>query len=311
MSLEFVEVDKTFGRTQVLKKVSFSVGHGEIVGLLGPNGSGKTTTMRMAAGSNSPDAGLVKVRVGQETLSRREVLKRMGYLPERPPLYDALSVLDFLGFVAQVKRLPSPTRAVREVLESCALGKVVHKRISRLSKGFRQRVGLAQALLGKPNVLLLDEPTSGLDPLQVREIRELIARDAKERVTLLSTHIIEEAVSVCSRLLLIREGEIAYEYDNRGYGNVAMQRIRLRGADPISVKRVLSSLNGLKSFETAREEEGILSVKCVARKGSDLSGQLAKELASTGELLELSPIRDSLEDHLIQVYGEGSEKVFD
>ncbi len=311
MSLQFVEVDKTFGRTQVLKKVSFSVSQGEIVGLLGPNGSGKTTTMRLAAGSSSPDAGSVKVRVGQETLSRCEVLRRMGYLPERPPLYDALSVLDFLGFVAQVKRLPSPTRAVREVLESCALENVVHKRISRLSKGFRQRVGLAQALLGKPNLLLLDEPTSGLDPLQVREIRELIARDAKERVTLLSTHIIAEAISVCSRLLLIREGEIAYEYDNRGYENVTMQRIRLRGADPVSVTHVLRSLKGLENFETTSEEEGILSVKCVARKGCDIRGQIAKQLASVGELLELSPIRDSLEDQLVQVYGDRSKKAFD
>lgn len=309
MSLQFFEVDKAYGRAHILKRITFSVRRGEIVGLLGPNGSGKTTTMRLAAGSIYPDAGSITVFDEGATQSAFDIRERIGYLPERPPLYDALNVHDYLSFVAEVKKISLPTRAVDKVVDSCALDHVIGTRIGRLSKGFRQRVGLAQALIGKPALLLLDEPTSGLDPLQVREARKLITRDAVNRITLLSTHVVEEAAAMCTRLLLIRDGGIVSEYKVRNDEGVVIQKVRLRHANPLEVRRVLLSLEGVEKLETEWEENEVLLVKCFIRKGFDIRERISKILVASWDLLELSPARESLEDHIVEIYGDGTREM--
>jgi len=205
-------VHKRFGRREALRGIELAVNRGEIVGLLGPNGSGKTTALRIAAGLCAPDAGEVTLGAfsGNAEVARRAI----GYLPERAPLYDALTVRRYLEFAARAKRIAGVNRssAIGDVLTQCQLDTVAAERIGRLSKGFRQRVGFAQALLGDPALLLLDEATGGLDPLQAIAARTVLRRDAGRRAVLFSTHILREAEALCTRVVVLHEGRVAAHY---------------------------------------------------------------------------------------------------
>lgn len=201
---------KFFGPHQVLFDVSLSVQPGEIVGLLGPNGSGKSTALRCIAGYYAIDSGTVSVcgeAVGPQGLSARRLI---GYLPEKAPLYDSLSVVQYLDFVAQAKEIPNSARraAIERALRAFDLGTVRNKAIGRLSKGFRQRVGLAQAILNDPPVLLLDESTNGLDPLQIVEAREMIRSSASGRAVIFSSHLMQEIEALCTRVVMLRHGHL-------------------------------------------------------------------------------------------------------
>jgi len=297
MSLELTGVHKRYGRSSVLDSVSFRVDPGEFVGLLGPNGSGKTTTLRIAAGFIAPTQG--SVRIAGEALvgSSRALRGKIGYLPERPPLYDALGVADYLEFVARAKQLGDPVQAIAAVVEACELGEVRKQRIGRLSKGFRQRVGLAQALLGDPEVLLLDEATSGLDPFQIREARLAIVRGGGSRATLFSTHIMQEATALCSRLLLLRQGKLVAEHRVGDEPARAHWRVRLRGR---AVTEATEALRALPEIDAVRVEEagdGYLILNC-----SGAPEAIAARVTRDWDLLELSPQQESLEDRLVRSF---------
>lgn len=201
---------KRYGPTTAVKNISFEVDRGEIVGFLGPNGAGKTTTMRILTGFLPPTLGKATV-AGYDVMEHPlEVKKRIGYLPETPPLYPEMEVVEYLDFVGRLKGIASadvPAR-VDAVLERCSLGNVQHKIIGHLSKGYRQRVGLAQALIHGPDVLILDEPTAGLDPKQIIDVRKLIHALSGEHTIILSTHILPEVSGTCSRVLIINEGRL-------------------------------------------------------------------------------------------------------
>ncbi|HHX43750.1 MAG TPA: ATP-binding cassette domain-containing protein [Chloroflexi bacterium] len=202
---------KEYGTVRALDGLSFSVNEGEILGFLGPNGAGKTTTMRILTGYMPPTAGSVSVAGYDVVEQSLEARRRIGYLPETAPLYGEMTVYDYLDFCASIRRVGNRRRAVDRVLEACDIGDVSQRHISKLSKGYRQRVGLAQALVHDPDVLVLDEPTIGLDPRQILSVRELIKGLGGERTIILSTHILPEVSQVCQRVLIINRGRIVAE----------------------------------------------------------------------------------------------------
>ncbi|MDE0010825.1 MAG: ATP-binding cassette domain-containing protein [Candidatus Poribacteria bacterium] len=208
--IEVQNVTKNYGLFQALKDISFQVDKGQIVGFLGPNGAGKTTTMRILTCFMPASSGRVTVAGYDVFKESREVRKRVGYLPENVPLYPEMTVTKYLKYMAKIRGVPRGNirHQLDNALESCGLTERQHQIIGQLSRGFRQRVGLAQALIHEPDVLILDEPTSGLDPRQIVEIRELIKTLGKERTILFSTHILPEASLTCERLIVISRGEI-------------------------------------------------------------------------------------------------------
>ena len=203
-------LSKSYGATQALRGVSFEVPRGQVVGFLGPNGAGKTTTMRILAGYASPTSGSAKVGGIDVVLDPIASRRMIGYLPENNPLYEEMMVLDFLHFVARVRGVDAgeERERIKNAVERCGLKSVISRDIGQLSKGFRQRVGLAQAILHDPDLLILDEPTSGLDPNQIAEIRHLIKELGREKTVILSTHILSEVQSTCGRVLIINEGKL-------------------------------------------------------------------------------------------------------
>ena len=208
MSIEVKNVFKYFGEQAAVKDVSFSVNKGEIVGFLGPNGAGKSTTMKMITGYIPASSGEIFVsglKVGIDNLKPQ---RKIGYLPENNPLYIDMYVKEYLQFVGKIYRVPNIKKRVAEMIEKVGLEIEQNKKIGALSKGYRQRVGLAQALIHDPEVLILDEPTSGLDPNQLIEIRKLIKSIGKEKTLMLSTHIMQEAEAICDRMVIISKGEI-------------------------------------------------------------------------------------------------------
>jgi ABC-2 type transport system ATP-binding protein len=204
---------KTYGPFTALNDVSFEIKKGEIVGFLGANGAGKTTTMRILTGFYQPTSGTAKIAGFSVTEQPDEVKKNIGYLPEIPPLYPEMTVQSYLEFVLELKKVPKPNRKpnLEWVLEKCGLADRRRSIISTLSKGYRQRVGLAQAVIHKPPVIILDEPTVGLDPLQIIEIRKLIQDFSGEHTVLLSTHILSEVTATCQRAIIINRGHIVHE----------------------------------------------------------------------------------------------------
>ena len=208
MSIAVHDVEKKFGEQRALKGVSLRLEKGEVVGLLGPNGAGKSTLMRLVTGYLPPTSGRIKV-CGFDVMDQPlETKRRVGYLPERNPLHEEMYVREYLRFVAGVHGVANKNERVDAVIDEVGLTPEVHKQIGQLSKGYRQRVGLAQALVHDPEVLILDEPTSGLDPNQLVDIRALIRRLGQDRTVILSTHIMQEVEAMCDRVVLIRVGEI-------------------------------------------------------------------------------------------------------
>jgi len=206
------EISKQYGDFAALSKVSFEVRMGTVAAFLGPNGAGKSTTMRILTGYLSPSSGKAQV-LGldpSDAEQRRTLAKRVGYLPESGPLFREMTPFEALGFFADVRAVQKPLAAIERVVELCAVGEVLHKPIYKLSKGFRQRVGMAQALLHDPEVLILDEPTSGLDPLQIREVRALIRELGKQKTILLSTHILQEVDAVADEVVMVSEGRVVF-----------------------------------------------------------------------------------------------------
>ncbi len=203
-------INKNFGNIKAVNNVSFHIGKGEIIGFLGPNGAGKTTTMRMLTGYYMPDSGSIRIKDIDITRNPIDAKKTIGYLPEDNPVYYDITPYDYLLFVAGIRGIPKAqfSRRLKEVASSTGITNVISRPIGELSKGYKQRVGLAQALIHDPDILILDEPTSGLDPTQIVEIRELIKRLSREKTVILSTHIMQEASAISTRILIINKGSI-------------------------------------------------------------------------------------------------------
>ncbi len=298
---------KDFGTTRAVNGVSFSVRPGEIMGLLGPNGSGKTTIMRVLTGFFPPSEGRVTIDgldVEEHSLAVRE---RIGYLPENVVLYPDLSVRRFLTFCAEVKGIPSRLRRARldEVMEACGLTEVVGKLIGKLSKGYRQRVGIAQALIHRPKVLVLDEPTVGLDPRQIVDIRSLIKSLGGSTTILLSTHILPEVSMTCERVIIIDYGRIIAEDTAEGLTRrlQGSHETRARVAGPREAD--LRVLRARPDLEDVREEPGTYgSVTVVVRstRGDEARRALAEHVVHNGwGLLEVRPLPMSLEDLFVRL----------
>ncbi len=270
LMLSVQEVSKSYGRFQAVTGVSFALEAGEIAGLLGPNGAGKTTTIRMITGFLPPDRGAITV-CGHDTVSASiEARRRIGYLPESAPLHPEMTPRGYLAFRAALYGMPRRGRAaaIGRVIERCWLGDVANKRIGKLSKGYRQRVGLASALLHDPKVLVLDEPTNALDPTQVRETRGLIGELARDRVVLLSSHILSEVEIVCSRVIVMARGRIRADGTPAGLtrsrggavaggvagGGVGACVARWRFDSAESDERVFAALRGLPGAGSVSEE---------------------------------------------------------
>lgn len=209
--IEVYQLSKRYGTVQAVRDVSFQVGTGQVIGLLGPNGAGKTTIMKILTGYHYPSSGSALIDGLSVEEYPEEVKKRIGYLPENAPSYGDLSPLEYLSFVADARAIPKDKRASRinQVMDQCSLQEVKNKPIETLSKGYRQRLGLAQAIIHDPAILILDEPTTGLDPNQILEIRALIRELGKSKTVILSTHILQEVEAVCSQVIIIHQGRIA------------------------------------------------------------------------------------------------------
>ncbi len=199
---------KDYGSVRAVDHVNFEINEGEILGFLGPNGAGKTTTLRMITCFLSPTFGNIEVENMNINNNQLEIKRLIGYLPEHNPLYIDMTVYDYLKFIADIREISNFSSRIKEVIKLCGLNGVVHKPINTLSKGYKQRVGIAQAILHDPKILILDEPTSGLDPNQIVEIRELIKELGKEKTLIISSHILQEVQAVCSRIIIINEGKI-------------------------------------------------------------------------------------------------------
>ncbi len=202
---------KFYGRFCAVDHVNFEIKKGEILGLLGPNGAGKTTIYRILTGYLAPTSGTIKVKEYNINEHQLEIKKLIGYLPENAPIYHEMMVYDYLNFVANIRGVTEDRKkeSIHELAELCSLTEVMHKNVNQLSKGYRQRVGIAHALMGDPEILVLDEPTSGLDPNQIVETREIIRRIGKKKTIIISTHILSEAEATCDRLIVINRGHIA------------------------------------------------------------------------------------------------------
>lgn len=301
---------KRFGPNTAIDALSFSVAPGEILGFLGPNGAGKTTTMRILTGFMPASAGSVRVGGFDVETHSMEVRRRVGYLPESVPIYRESSVRDYLRFVADVKRLPvTGLRAHLDgVMERVGLTAVAHRIVGRLSRGFRQRVGLAQALVGDPEVLVLDEPTVGLDPAQVVEVRELIRGLAGRRTVILSTHILPEVSAVCTRVLIINRGVIvaqgtAAELTGRLAHGKAF-RVRVTG-DARAAAALLAALPGIETVALEPPDSATAALRVQAAGADFADDTLPRALLDGGfGLAELTPLSLSLEEIFLSVVRE-------
>lgn len=299
---------KYFGRRKAVDQLSFEVQEGEIVGLLGPNGAGKTTTMRILTGYLTATEGTVQIDGRDISTDSRAIRRVLGYLPEDVSLYRDMTVEGFLRFVALLKGLPRPERhgAVEQVTELCRIGDSRKRLIGKLSKGYRQRVGLAQALIGTPKVLVLDEPTSGLDPKQINEIRELIRSFRGRQTILLSTHILPEVQAVSDRVLIINEGKLVAqgtsEELSERFQTAQEILVTVRG-DMSLVKATLDRVPGILNVERVKTGNGDAETyRIYCDKTRDNRGPVARVLADAGlELLELKSDVMSLEDIFLKL----------
>ena len=300
--IEVERLTKRYGRQTAVDGISFSVQKGEILGFLGPNGAGKTTTMRILSCFLPPTEGTARV-AGFDVFDRPlEVKRRVGYVPESPPLYPDMTVDAFLDFCAKIKGVASRDRKAKigEAAEKCRIQDVRQKMIGRLSKGYRQRVGLAQAMLHDPEVLILDEPTAGLDPKQIIETRELIKGLRGDHTIILSTHILPEVSMTCGRVVIINRGRVVAE----GSPQDLTERLRGKGAFRIEVRGetgpvfdALRAVPGVAGLQPRADQAGVVAFEVEAEAGRDLRAEMARAVVVAGfDLVGLQQVGMSLEE---------------
>ena len=313
-ALEVREVTKRYGPNRGVKGISFSVARGQVLGLLGPNGAGKTTTLRCITGYLPVTSGRVLVDGYDLWTHPFEVRRRIGYLPDNPPMYPEMSVYDYLMFSAELHEVPRARRGPRldEIAERLQLGDVLGRLIGRLSRGYRQRVGLAQAVLHEPPVLICDEPTVGLDPAQIVEMRELIRSFGKEHAVVFSSHILSEVRLLCSDVLIIRGGEVVTrgapgDLTAQLHGGVQRWRIRVKGPAE-AVATTLRGVRGVRGVSAPPDdgaEAGVCTLDVEAEPsavGDDFSDRLFDALAGSGfRPRELHKVETSLEEVFLEL----------
>ncbi len=313
--IEITNLTKTFGKHTAVNDVSFHINKGEIVGFLGPNGAGKTTTMSMITGFLSYTQGSIKVD-GMEVLDNPdEVKKKIGYLPELPPLYLDMTVYEYLDFVYQLKKAtPEKEKHIKEVMDMVRITDVKGRLIRNLSKGYKQRVGLAQALIGNPEILILDEPTVGLDPKQIIEIRNVIKELGKQRTVILSSHILPEVSAVCERVIIINKGKIVAQDTTENLSQAAAGKmeytVRICG-DRGAALAAVSSVEGVKQAkELGVKEPGTVDIIVTGDQSFDFRKPLFNTLAQKGLPIYMMKSNDmSLEDVFIQLTQESQGRI--
>jgi len=299
---------KDYGARRAINNLSFDAQQGEIVGFLGPNGAGKRFLDHVKAGYMPPTDGEAIVAGFDVVEESIEVRKRVGYLPETVPLYNEMGVFDYLKFMGDLHHIPQVDDRVDEVLEMVDMSDRASGYIGNLSKGMRQRIGLAQALLHRPEVLILDEPTIGLDPGQVVEVRQLIREIGKERTVLLSTHLLHEAQNICDRVLIINKGKIVAEdtTENLQARLVGAERVivRVRGEADRELASAIKEIKGVRGVEL--KDDGVVEFEFAS--GKDLRPEVAKQVIKSGyDLLELRPLGMSLEEIFLELTGPDSK----
>jgi ABC-2 type transport system ATP-binding protein len=297
MSIAVKEISKRYGSQLAVNKVSFEVHTGEIVGFIGPNGAGKSTTMKMITGTLSPDSGSIRINDLSALEHQREIRGMIGYLPENNPLYHEMYIREYLQYVAGIYKLngKEARERISIVIEMTSLSREVSKKIGNLSKGYRQRVGLAQALIHDPEILILDEPTSGLDPNQLVEIRNLVSNIGKEKTVLLSTHILQEVEAICDRVIIINNGVIVADDDaqrlkEKGEGLTQTIHIEL---DEVTKPEIWKKLLFIDHVKSIGNNQFLLET----RELRDIRGDIFNFAVSQGlTILSLSLKKKSLEE---------------
>ncbi len=309
--IEVSHLSKNYGEHRAISDLTFTVEKGEVVGFLGPNGAGKSTTMKIITGFMAPSSGQAKICGFDVFENPIEVKKRIGYLPETPPLYTDMLVEDYLKYVAALKLVPKNKiiSYVASALKKTQLTDVKHRLIQNLSKGFKQRVGIAQALVSQPEVLILDEPTVGLDPKQVAEIRDLIRDLQGEHTIILSTHILSEVQAICNKVIIIHEGKIVaqdsieqIEKMNQGFVLLTVKTKR-----SCSIELQLKNIEGVNEVEVVSLQH--YRVKLIEQ--DNIIEKIASAVIKSGSgLMELSPCRTNLEDVFLKLtYGQNKVEV--
>jgi ABC-2 type transport system ATP-binding protein len=300
--IEAINLTKVYDNTPAITDVSFTVEKGEILGFLGPNGAGKTTTMRILTGFLPPTSGTAKV-AGFDVLNQsKEVRQRIGYMPENPPVYGDMTVNSFLKFISRIKGVPKAKEKERIdlAIQKCALESVHKRLIGHLSRGYRQRVGLAQALIHDPEVLILDEPTIGLDPAQIIEIRQLIKALAGEHTVILSSHILPEVEQTCARVVIINKGKIiaidSPEKLSMSLRGANLYNVRVKRPTP-ELEEQLKKLDGVVEVKS---EDGSYTIE--TSKDKDIREDISELIVGKkAGLLELAPVAFTLEDVFVQL----------
>jgi ABC-2 type transport system ATP-binding protein len=310
--IEVQHLTKRYGPTTAVDDVSFRVERGEVLGFLGPNGAGKTTTMRVLTGYMPPSEGNAIV-AGYDVMKQPiEAKRRTGYLPETPPLYPEMTVRDYLSFVARIKGVPRAERKsrVNAAMERTRVADMANRHCAKLSKGYRQRVGLAQAIMHNPDVLILDEPTAGLDPKQINETRQLIKTLGGDHTVILSTHILPEVSQTCHRVVIINKGRVVAvdtpeNLTARLRGSETMfVQVDAAGAD---VRTALQEIPGVTQVAASETRGTVTSFEVNSETGRDVRRELASTIVSQGwGLLELRPLRMSLEEIFLHLTTEES-----
>jgi ABC-2 type transport system ATP-binding protein len=300
-----IGLTKDYGKRRAIDNLTFEAKQGEVIGFLGPNGAGKTTTMRILAGYMPPTFGTAQIAGFDVVEESIEVRRRVGYLPETVPLYSDMTVFDYLKFMADLRHLSNGDEMVENALEMVQMKQRADGYIANLSKGMRQRVGLAQALLHKPEVLILDEPTIGLDPAQVVEVRNLIKEIGKERTVLISTHILTEAQQMCDRVLIIANGHIVADDTPENLQarlvDAESSILRVKGEAEELVSQI-AKINGVQDIKI--RPDGALEFKFAP--GMEVRPLVARTVIESGyDLLELSPVDLSLEEIFLQLTRDG------
>ncbi len=320
--IQVQDLTKYYGPYRALSDVTFTVNDGEIVGFLGPNGAGKTTTMRITTGYIPPSFGSVTVDSYDVVKQSLEVRKRIGYLPETVPLYTDMTPREYLNYMGRLRGMKDGrTRAARvdDVMEVTGIDNVSERLIGKLSRGYRQRVGIAQAMLHNPEVLILDEPTVGLDPRQIIEVRELIRELGKSHTIILSTHILPEVSMLCSRVIIVNRGRIAVDdtlanLEQQMASNDVLE-VAVRGS-AVEVQSLLASVAGVETVEPLEaavgDEAGIYRYRISGAPDSDHRAQIAAAIVGGGmELLELKAQRLTLEDIFVNITTRDDEEAED
>ena len=289
--IQVENLTKYYHNLCAVDQISLNIQKGEILGLLGPNGAGKTTTLRMLTGFLQPTAGSIQVKEYSIDNDALEIKKILGYLPESAPLYHDMLVFDYLNYVADIRQIGKSRKLdrIRELGDLCGINNVMHQPIGELSKGYKQRVGLAHAMMNDPEILVLDEPTSGLDPNQIVEIRQIIKQIGKEKTIIFSTHILSEAEATCDRIVIINEGKIVADGSTESLkesaGHKKYIQLCLHKADFKSVDSTLSPIEGVTGVQRIAESNNELNVRVDCRSSDDPRAEIYEKIKQTDWVL--------------------------